>query len=156
MSRQPHAGGRYISPIKQSDGTTPTEGPRGAFLLAANTTYIYPLASIEAPFVSVHLTGLDDALIITSATIRDCNHGELDVADTSTTAGDWIAEDPTTAFVGADGAGWTPTNGVLAVAGGAVGGAMWHIGETGAARTILEVVVGGTGGKVRVSGHGKD
>ena len=156
MSRQPRAGGRVIPPIKQSDGTTPAEGPRGVFTLASGTTYVFVLGGIEAPFLSVQLTGVDAALVITTATIRDCNHDEIAVTDTSTTVGNWIAEDPSDAKVSVDGTGWSPLNGVVSATGAGAGGAMWHLNGTGAARTLLEVVVGGTGGKVRVSAHGKD
>lgn len=48
------------------------------------------------------------------------------------------------------------TSGVVAAAGTGVGGAMWHISDTGAKRTMLSVVVGATGGALRVSAHGKD
>jgi hypothetical protein len=166
MSRMPRAGGRYVAPIKQSDGTSPVEEGHGKYTLAANTTYVYPLGGADAPFQSVQLTGYTSAAVITTATIRDCNHHggmnsglpatQGDVPDTSTTVGEWIAEDPTTAFVGVDGTGWSVTNGVVAAAGSGVGGALFHVAETGAARTLLEVAVGATGGVFRASAHGKD
>lgn len=156
MSRQPRAGGRYIAPIKQSDGTTPNEAPRGAYVLASGTTYHYIIGGIEASRISVQITGYTAGLIITSATIQDTNHEVVDVLDTSNTAGEWVTEDPSTAFVGVDGTGWSVSSGVVAAAGSGVGGALWHVSDSGAARTRLVVVVGGTGGTLRVSAHGKD
>lgn len=157
MSRMPRAGGRYVAPIVLPDGTTVSpEAPKGAYTLTAGTTYRYILGGPDAPFLSVQLTGLTAAAVVTSATIRDCNHHELEVLDNDTAAGAWIAEDPSTGFVGVDGTNWTVSNSVVAASGGGVGGAMWHLGETGAYRTCLEVVMGGTGGLFRVSCHSKD
>lgn len=148
-------GGRIVRPIK-SDGTEPAEdGGRGVFTLAASSTYYYILGGASQQFLSGTLTGYTTAAILTSATVQDTDHSSLDVTDIDQTAGNWISEDPSTGFVGADGAGWVVTNSVLAVAGGAVGGARFNVAETAAARTRVEVVVGGTGGKFRFSMHGK-
>jgi len=156
MGRKGRAGGRYVTPIK-SDGTEPAQdGGRGVFTLASGSTYYYILGGGDASFISGTFTGYDAAAIITSATVQDTDHGELDVTNLNAVVGDWISEDPSTAFVGADGAGWVVTNGVLAVAGGAVGGARFNVAETAAARTRIAVAVGGTGGKFRMSANGKD
>lgn len=158
MSRMPRAGGRYVQPIGTTGVLVDGDSARGSYPLTAATQYYFILGGIEAPFLSVHLTGEDAALIITSAAIQDCNHPELpggDVTDFDPQAGRWVTEDPTTAFVGCDGTGWSATNGVLAVTGGTLGGAMWHFAETAAARHRLSVLVGATGGHVRVSVHGK-
>lgn len=164
-----HGNRRYLTPIDTADGTTPAgEAPHGVYTLVASHTYRYLLPSSDTPFASVHLTGIDAALIITSATVQDCNHAGRtkqedptsgDVSDISTTDGDWINERPPNGYVAADGTGWSVGTGatacVVAAAGGNVGGALWHIAETGAARICLLVVVGATGGKARVSAAGK-
>ncbi len=148
----------YVTPIK-SDGTVETmdatELGRGAFTLASGTTYYFPIACGDARNVSVHLQ-CDAAIILTSATIEDCNFPEVDVTNYSSTAGHWIDEDPSTAFVGLVGTGYTHSSGVVAVAGGAAGGAMWHVADVGARRMRLKVVVGGTGGEVRVATWAKE
>lgn len=156
MGRHSRAGGRYIAPLLTSGTELTAQTGRGVYTLSSGTTYFFITGGADAPFVSIHLTGYTAGLVITSATIQDCNHHELDVLNHSTVAGEWINEDPDTAFVGTDGTGWSQTNGVVAASGGGVGGAMFHVSETGAYRTRLAVVVGGTGGLVRVSGHGKD
>jgi hypothetical protein len=156
MSRMPRAGGRYVTPL-QTDGTfLSPEAPKGRYTLSAGTTYYYILGGADAPFLSAHVIGYTAGLVVTSITVQDCDAHELEVLDSSGVVGEWIGEDPSTAFVGVDGTGWTVTNGVVAVAGTGVGGAMFHVAETGAARTRLTVVVGGTGGSVMVSAHGKD
>lgn len=161
MGRKPtRAGGRYIPPL-QTDGTELTaQTGVGIYTLVAGTTYLYIIGGDDAPFQSVQITGYDAGLVITSATIQDTNHQELEVANKSTTVGEWINERPTTAYVGADGTGWSvgsgATAGVVAASGAGIGGALWHIAETGSARTRLIVVVGATGGKLRVSCNGKD
>lgn len=149
---------RYITPI-DSNGTVPapanSTGP-GAYTLLANTTYHFPLGGSDAPHQSVHLTGYTAGAIVTSATIKDCDHDRADVADYDTTAGHWPSEIPTNAYVAVDGTGWSMASaGVGAAAGTGVGGARWNIAPTGAARTRLTVVVGATGGVFRCSGSGK-
>lgn len=156
MGYKPRAGGRYVIPIDSTGAELTNAGPPGEFTLTAGAHYYYVLGGSAAPFQSVHLTGYTAGLIITSATIQDCNHDERDVTNQSTVAGEWAPETPPTGYVGPTGTGWTATNGVVAAAGTGVGGAVIHIAETGAYRTRLDVLVGGTGGKLRVSFHGKD
>jgi len=155
-------GSTYVQPYK-ADGTLETEDGtelgRGTYTLASGTTYYFPLGGADTPVSSVHLQH-DAAVIITTATIEDTNFPgrgpDGDVTDYSATAGHWIDENPSTAFVGTVGAGTSATNGVVAVTGGNAGGAMWHVADTGARRTRLAVVVGGTGGEVRVAVWGKE
>lgn len=161
MSRMPRAGGRYVQPIDSSGVVVPGEGPHGVYTLTAGATYYYILGGPDAPFISGHLTAYASAaaangLIITSATVQDCDHAEQDVPNHSAVVGEWISEDPSAGFVGADGVGWSATSGVLATTGAGLGGARFNISESAAFRTRLAVVVGATGGPLRVSSHGKD
>jgi hypothetical protein len=144
----------FVPPIK-SDGTAPAEVERGKYALEAGATYYYPISTESSETASAHLTSYTAALVITSATIQDCNHDDERVSITSSVGGEWISEAPSTGYVPVDGTGWSATSSVVASAGSAVGGAMWHIGYTGAGRTRLKVVVGGTGGTVRVSRYAK-
>lgn len=149
---------RYITPV-DSNGVAASPanstGP-GAYTLLANTTYHYPLGGSAEPYQSVQLTGYTLAAIVTSATIKDCNHARDDVADYDTTTGHWPSETPPDAYVAVDGTGWSMSSaGVGAAAGTGVGCALWHITPTGARRTRLTVVVGATGGVFRGSGCGK-
>lgn len=149
---------RYITPI-DSNGAVPAPangtGP-GAYTLLANTTYHFALGGSDAPYQSVHLTGYTAGAVVTSATIKDCDHDRADVTDFDTTAGHWPSETPPDAYVAPDGTGWSMSSpGVVAAAGTGAGGALWHITPTGAARTRLTVVVGATGGAFRCSGAGK-
>ena len=156
MSRKNRPGGTYVQPLKTDGTNLANMAPVGAYTLTAGTTYYYILGGADAPFHSVQFTGYTAGLVIASATIQDTNHDNGEVTDYSGVAGEWINEDPTTAFVGVDGTGWSQTNGVVAASGGGVGGALWHLGESGAMRTRLAVVVGATGGLARVSCWGKD
>lgn len=157
MSRHPTSTS-YITPIK-SDGTVQdpsnVEFGRGAFTLVTGVKYFYPLGGQDAPTLSAHVQW-DASLVITSITVEDCNFPDSEVAWHADAAGEWIDEDPASAFVGSDGAGVTVTAGVVAVAGGAQGGCMFHISDTGARRTRLAVVVAGTGGEMRVAAWGKE
>lgn len=155
MGSQARSGGRYVPPIDSTGATPNTEGPQGTYTLTAGQHYYYVLGGDSAPFVSVHITG-NAAIVITSATVQDCNHGDNEVTNFSTTAGEWIPETPTTAYVGTTGTGWSQTNGVAAALGTGAGGAMFHVTETAARRTRLDVLVGATGGTLKVSAMGKD
>lgn len=159
-----HAARRYLVPIDTADGSSPAEVFHGKYTLTASHTYAYVMQTPDAAFTSFHITGYDSALVITSATIQDCDHNgptadggptSGDVPDTSTTVGEWMNVRPTTGYVECDGTGWSVGTGatadVVAAAGSGVGGAMWHFAETGSARARLLVVVGATGGIARVS-----
>lgn len=150
---------RYIPPVDVADGTTPSlEAPHGVYTLTTGHTYVYILPTDDSVFASIDLTGIDAALAFTSATIQDTNHAILDLTDISTTVGGWKNERPTSGYVAADGTGWSVGTGatscVVAATGAGVGGALWHIAETGVHRTRLIVVCSGTG-KAQVSGAGK-
>jgi hypothetical protein len=157
---------RYLVPIDVADGSSPTEAPHGTYTLTSGHTYVYILPTKDTAFTSIDLQGLDAALAFTSATVQDTNHpGSVnggptagDLPDTDTAVGGWKNERPTNGYVAVDGTGWSvgtaATACVVASTGAGVGGALWHIAETGAARTRLIVVCTGTG-KARVSGAGK-
>ena len=154
-----HGSRRYLTPIDTADGSSPAEAPHGEYTLTAGHTYVYLDPTLDTAFTSFDLSGEDAALVITSATVQDTDHASLDVTDIDTTVGRWKNERPTNGYVAADGTGWSVGSGatacVVAAAGSGVGGAFWHVAETGAARTRLLVVVGAAGGRVRVSGAGK-
>lgn len=150
----------YVTPktsagddVAVAPGADATVTGRGVHTLTAGATYYFPLGGQDAPVLSAHLQ--HDAAIALVATIEDSNFPEDEASWYASTAGLWIDEDPSTAFVGVVGATTTVTNGVVTVVAGNVGGAMWHISDTGARRTRLKVVVGGTGGEVRCATWGK-
>lgn len=149
----------YIQPITSAGVLVPQtsestfDTARGVYTLAAGTYYfILPVG--QAAICDVHLTH-DAAIAITSATIETCSHGRSEVSDFSSIAGEWMDQDPSTAFVALKGASTTHTNGVVAVVAGAAGGASWQISGLAADRMRLAVVVG-TQGEVRLSFVGKD
>ncbi len=164
MSRMPRAGGPYVTPIDvaASVALTPdaivyltNESPRGFYTLASGSTYVYEVGGPDAPYISASIAW-DASIIITSITVEDCDWPAVDVSPFATSNQDWFDEDPAAAFIATKGAGVTNTNGVISVAGGAVGGCRYNIEQTGAMRTRFIVVVGGTGGKLRFASHGKE
>lgn len=156
MTRLGRTGQRYITPIDSTGAEVTSEG-FGRYTLTAGQTYHFPWSGEDAANQSVHIVGVTAAAIITSATIYDCNMPQRDVTNYDVTSGYWVPSGlaAETGSATATGAGWVQTAGVLAVAGGAVGGAFWNIRHTGAARTRLTIVVGGTGGTFIVTGFGK-
>jgi hypothetical protein len=145
----------YLVPQIAGGGSPPINpGPAGACLLASGQTYYYPLGDDASPLASVHIKW--DANVIVTFTIETCNFPIGDVANASTTAGEWMQENPTTAYASGSGSGGlTVTNLSLAVAGGSAGGSTVHIGNLGTRRARLKAVVGGTGGVVQVAGYAK-
>jgi len=128
--------------------------------LASGTTYVFALGGESAPLESIHIVW--DAAIVVVLTIEDSNMpsglggpgGVADVSNFDSGAGNWIQENPTTAYV-AISAGATATNLTVTTAGTTAGGAMIHLGNFGSRRSRLKAVVGGTGGVIRVMPHGK-
>lgn len=122
--------------------------------LANGTTYFFPVGAPGSLVQSIHVLW-DAALIITALTVEDSNIAILDATQAGS-AGQWIQENPTGAYVAVVGAGATATNLSVAVTGGAAGGAMIHLGNLGSRKVRIKVVVGATGGKLQVYIHGKD
>lgn len=149
MTAIPHSPDPYL-PIYKSDATLLQQGRNGV-TLTSGTTYYVAFGAEGALIQSVHLQW-DPALILTAVTVEDSNNPDAAIA--SATAGEWIQEDPATAYVGGIG-NLTVTNLTLAVAGGAAGGAMIHLGNLGSLRQRLKIVVGGTGGIIKITGHAR-
>ena len=157
MGRHPNSTS-YITPYSAAGAEqvqSATEFGRGSFTLTAATTYMFPLPAQDVPVLGVHLQH-DAAIAITSATIEMCSLPPQETSDFSDNAGEWFGLAPTTAYVPVDGASTTATNGVVAVVAGNIGGAHWDIADTGARRARLKIVVGATGGEVRVASWGKE
>lgn len=151
MAEYPHNNGSpYISPIK-SDGTI-LAIQNGKATLASSTTYLYPMGGQAATVESAHLQW--DSALVAVISVEDCNFALDDVSLYSTTTGDWIHEDPTTAYIATTTTDVSVANATVTVAGGAAGGCMIHFGNTGGKRTRIKVVVT-TGGVVRCGTHAK-
>ncbi len=153
-----HNNSAYVTPFTAAgaeQAQSAAEFGRGAFTLIAGTTYMFPLAAQDVLALGVHLQH-DAAIAITSATVEVCSLPPQETSDFSDNAGEWFGLAPTTAYVPVDGATTTATNGVVAVVAGNIGGAHWDVADIGARRARLKVVVGGTGGEVRVSTWGKE
>jgi len=135
--------------------------------LASGTTYYFPFGGqrspvpAETPLVTVQLRW--DAAIIMTVTVETTvfpatpqgsdPRGPAQVSDFETTAGFWLQQNPSTAYVPATGG--TPTAMTVAVAGGSAGGCEFDMGNLGARRGRIKIVVAGTGGVVRCGVHGK-
>ncbi len=77
-----------------------------------------------------------------------------DVSPFSTTAGDWIPENPATASVSVVGAGNTSVAATVTAGGTAAGGCIYHVGNLGARRGRLKLVTS-VGGALRCDVRGK-
>jgi len=91
---------------------------------------------------------------IGSITFESSSFPEL-IASSAGAAGDWIQENPSTAYIGISPAGaGTPTNATIAVAGGTAGGASINIGNWGGWQLRVKVVCT-QAGTLRIRSHGK-
>jgi hypothetical protein len=111
-----------------------------------------PLGGGDRSLSSVHFLA-DAAIVLTSIEIEDSNLPDAEL--TSTTAGEWIKEDPTGGYVAKVGAGVTVTNLTISKTAGAIGAAMVHLGNAAAKRERAKIVVGAAGGVLRIATHGK-
>ena len=150
----------------KSDGTTVSPGVGAGCSLANSTTYVFSLGGDRligaAPLSSAQVQW--DSAFVGTITVETCNWaqkigrpdntGATDVSEFDvTTKGAWMQENPSTAYISVtstDGTtgGATVTNATIAVAGGTAGGASIQLGNLGARRCRLKVVVT-TGGVVR-------
>lgn len=149
-----------------SGGTKVPYEPGKGYNLAANTTYYIDASVPDAGKISIHCTW-DNAIVITSLAYESSNmpayasvsdpytdsSGAADVSNiTADTAGLWLTQNPSTAYVPV--VGGTVTNATVAVSGGTAGGAMFEISQSDR-RGRTKVAVGSTGGYLRQHTHGK-
>lgn len=135
--------------------------------LAANTTYFFPFGAQRSPVpAEVPLVGVQvawDAAIIATITPETClfpatlqggdPRGPVVLTDYDVTAGLWLLQAPPTAYVPI--VGGTVSVTTATVPGGSRGGCEYDMGNLGARRGRIKVVVGATGGVLRVGVHGK-
>ena len=150
----------FIQPIKSDDTAAAAAAGMGKYTLTSSTTYYVPLTHNYNRLASLHMTW-DASIILTSVTLEVSNMpGDYatGVKWTSSTAGDFVALAPATGPQGVvvAGTGASIASGVIAVAGGNVGGGVFNLTDHGMARARLKIVVGGTGGVVKVSGCHKE
>lgn len=153
----PPVGTGDVFAIDEDDGVK-TQPDESGFVTLGVDTYLFPLGGNASPLHSVHIR--TDAAIVGTFTIETCNFprdgngATSDVTDFDTSnVGNWVKEDPPTAYVATVGTGWTVTNLTLAKTAG-LGGALIHLGNIGSKRCRLKAVIT-TGGKVRVNRWGK-
>ena len=129
--------------------------------LANGTTYFFVLDKSGSPVDSVHLQWA--AAVAATFTVEASCYPKLvggnpmapaDVTDFSTTTGEWIQLNPSTAYVPVVGTGNSVTS-LTITAGGTNAGAAWiDLGNLGARRVRIKVVVT-TGGVVRCGVNGR-
>ena len=166
MTNMIRPGSDNIAAVK-NDGTVVTPARASGCTLGVGT-YYFPVGSSEAPtssetpLVSAHLKWA--AAVAATITVETCNFpakvdshvsGPTDVSDYDETAGNWISENPTTAYVAVSGSGNSSTAAVVTAGGTAAGGCTFHLGNLGTRRVRIKVVTT-VGGVVRCGIAGKD
>lgn len=137
--------------------------------LLANTTYVFPLGThksavpAESPYVcsqvwwssatTITTITVETCLFPSSPQAQDMRGSGTQVTDWDSTVGFWLLQNPPTAYVPATNA--TPTAMTVAPTALTQGGCEFDLGNFGNRRGRIKVVVGATGGLVRVGVHGK-
>lgn len=154
----PHPSGGNLDAITAGTGALVRAKVGAGVTLANATVYYFMLGGEDAPLEHVQLKW--DTAFVGVFTIETCafprklgvGSDSDDVTDTDETEGNWIKEDPPTAYVALDGTGGagaaTVANLTVTVAGGSAGGCSIHLGNLGALRCRVKAVVT-TGGLVR-------
>ena len=153
----------------KSDGTkVPQESGAGLGAnLAGGSTYYFDCSVPDGSTSSVHI--MWDASITAVVNFQDSNApafkgpsmGPTDDPDNGVdvsifnagTAGQWVTEDPGTAYIPAAN-GCTIANMTVTITGGTANGTIFNLGNTGTRRGRLKVVTT-VGGVLRVMPHGK-
>lgn len=146
--------GQYAEPFKASDSTLAAKaGPRGVYTLASSTVYYAEINVQTSPCESIHLQS--SAALVATVTVETSDLANGEASSVSTTAGDWIQQNPSSAYVPTAGTGVTPTALSIAFAGGGSGGgAQINLSGLASARLRLKIDVT-TGGTLRIAHSGK-
>jgi hypothetical protein len=150
---------RNLSALNGSGTESAPAAATGLVTLAATDDFYFPIPLVQdANTVSIHIK--TDANIAGVFTIETSNFpaattsvNVATVTDYNETTGDWVKNDPTTAYVATNGTGWSVSNLTLTKTAGA-GAAVIDIGNLGARRMRLKAAITTTGA-VRVMTHSK-
>jgi hypothetical protein len=145
--------GQYLVPIAAAGTPATAAGPRGVYTLANSTTYYVAVGAFSSTYQSLHLQW--SSPVVATITFESSDFAEAEAALTSTTSGDWLQENPSTAYVPITGTGASVLAMTITLAGGGIGGARVNITGLAAGRMRVKIVVT-TGGTIRVAEFGKD
>jgi hypothetical protein len=140
----------YLVPVK-SDGTAAVASSDGYYNLPAGTWYIVFPGPEQASQKAVHCEW--NAALAGTIQLEDANALVAQVSNHSAVGGNWLPQKPDNAYAAISTSGVSFADGVVTVAGSAVGGCMWHF-EGASARQRLAFVVS-TAGLARFSGMSK-
>ena len=155
-----------VNALTITSGNVVTSAPGVGCTLGVNT-YYFAVGGMLAPtpsqtsIVAVQLKW--DANVVATITVEETNFpqfigggisGPPDVTDYDSATGNWVNDNPTTAYLPNTVTGVSVSNATVTVAGGTAGSAIWHIGNLGTRRVRMKIVLT-TGGVVRCTVHGK-
>ncbi len=159
MTNYNTGGSGYRNAVK-SDGTIVTADPVTGYCTLTAGTWYFAFGGLvnEAPTASAQLRWAAAVASAAGITFEDCNaplyvggaiQGAVHVSDfEATTSLNWIPEDPTGAECEVVGTGNSSTGFVITAGGTNAGAAMLHIGNSGARRGRIKLVLS-VGGDVR-------
>jgi hypothetical protein len=145
--------GQYVQPIK-SDGTLAVAaGSHGVYTLSGSSTYYAEINTQTSPTQSIHLQW--SAALAATITVETSDFAVADAATTSSTAGDWVQQNPSSAYVPVVGSGNSASALTITAGGSAAGAAQINLAGLGSPRLRVKIVVT-TGGTIRIAQSGKE
>jgi hypothetical protein len=146
--QRPHSPNPYLPAFVTGTGAK-TDGQNGGMVLS-NTTYFVPFGGEGSLVQSVHISW--DNVVAGTITVEVSNNPDATII--STTAGEWVQENPSTAYVGGAGSGGLAVaNLTLTITAGTGGGAIIHLGNNGTLRSRLKVTLT-AGGRMSFMANG--
>ena len=156
---------KYPSNAVKADGTKIPYEPGKGFNIPSTGNWYFDVSIPDVSTMSIHFAW-DANLVATSLNFQDSNFPDfkhvstmnhdpdagVDISINNETAGNWITQDPSSAYV-PSGAGYTITNNTIAILGGTATGTMMQIGNIATRRRRIKLVVT-TVGVFRVHAHG--
>ena len=141
-------------------GVETAPSPAGLVTLTAATFYFEIPLTAEGSLQSVQIvtgSAIAGVFTIETSNLPQGSPGAtaaLGAAPTwDETVGNWVQENPPSAYIATNGTGWSASALTLTKTAG-IGGAMIHLGNLGSKRCRVKAVIS-TGGTVRIVPHGK-
>jgi hypothetical protein len=148
MTAYSHCPDPYLPLYLATTGTKQEPGRLG-WVLGVNTYYVeFGVDAARVSSVKIEW----DAVVAMTITVEDTNDPIADTTTYTTSDRKWTPENPSSGFVGVSGG--TAAGLTVTVPGGSDGSCMYHIGNSGALRNRLKLVVT-VGGAANGTAHAK-
>lgn len=137
----------------ETTGTLVAADANGDCTLANSTTYYFPVVEEDQDLASVHLRWASALNAVVTFEDGNTDTAIANVYDVAT-SGNWVQENPSTAYVAVTSGAATVASMTITIPGGTAGGAVVSLSGINTRRLRVKAVVT-TGAKLSVMPHGK-